>query len=194
MFDSIIKDLHNGFVGIKILLNTNKTKDAEKALANAAKNLKELMGYADYSLFIVNYEKQLSEFIDVFIETSMAVSFASTYNLIDAYNNAVAADKTTQAEDLLQQVEHKIAFMKQAYANAVERGQSRTSAFIDFEKDLSYLLKYLEDSKRKDLIQQMCNNFDKAMNFTETQQQFFYHRRTPNTQLNTNTLDEQMHL
>lgn len=185
MIDSIIKDLNNDFVQIKILLSTSKTEDAEKALAGAAQNLKKFMEYADYSIFIRNYEKKLSEFIDRFMETSMIVSFASAYDLIDAYNHAVVVHDTPQAANLLQKVENKITFMEQSYLDAVHRGQNRTAAFIDFEKDFSYLLRYLEESKKEDGIQQMCNNFVKAMNFKETQQLFFYSPRTFNDKPNT---------
>jgi hypothetical protein len=136
-------------------------------------------------------KEQLGKLINIFIEASMAVSFASTYNLIDVYNNLTAANEATQAADLLPQIEKKITFMQQAYADAIEKNQSQTPAFIDFEQDLSYLLQYLEKAKKNALVQQMCNNFAKAMNFTETQQLFFSHRKIPNDS-QFHTVNEQM--
>ena len=178
MIESIIQDLHNDLTQIKILLNDKNVKKAEEVLKTAALHLKKFMGYAEFSLFIKDYEKQLGAFVDLFAEASMAVSFASTYSLIDAYNKAILTNDTTQAANLLQQIESEVTFMRGAYLDAGQEGRSQTPAFIDFEKDISYLLRYLEKSKKEALIQLMCNNFTSAMNFKETQQQFFYHQKT----------------
>ncbi len=174
MFESIVKELKNDFALIKILL-ANNSESAEKVLTKAAQGLKDFMEYSEYSIFIQNYETHLIELIDMFVEASMEVSFATTYKLIDAYREALVANNTTKAAQLLQRLEDKVTFMNQSYLDAMKSDRSQTPAFIDFKRDISYLLRHLENSKKEAVMQQICTNFEKAMNFRETQQQFFYH-------------------
>ncbi len=104
------------------------------------------------------------------VEVFIPVSFVSAYNLIEAYENTLSANNADQAIKILQQLESKMAFMKQSYLDAQREGRSQTAAFIDFEKDFSYLIENLQEAKKRAVIQQMCSNFTQAMNFKETRQ------------------------
>ncbi|CEG56219.1 hypothetical protein [Legionella fallonii] len=195
MFDKLIKDLYKDFTDIKISLDASNIKNAKDVLASAAEKLQELINHAEDPIFVEIYEKQLSNAIGVFIEISMKVSFAFVYSLIDAYDKAVSAKDTTQATTILRQVEHETTFMQQSYLDAQRDGRSQTAAFIDFEKDFSYLLKNLEESKKNAVIEQMCTNFANAINFKETKQQFFYWSRSMAIETQpSNTLGESLSL
>lgn len=181
MLEKLIQDLRDDCTKIKIYLNASLSIEAEQTLVSAAKKLQELMEYADFSFFIPNYEKSLSESIDIFVEVFMKVSFASAYHEIAAYEKTLSANDTDQATVILQKLESKMTFMEQSYSDAQRDGQSQTAAFIDFEKDFSYLRKTLENAKKEAVIEQMCTNFAKAMDFKGTMYQFFYWSRNMTT-------------
>ncbi len=173
MLDKLIQDLKTDCDEIKTYLGKTQIEDAEKTLASAEKKLRELIEYSDYSIFIPNYKELFSECIDMFAEVFMKISFASAYNLTDAYAQAISTNNADEAAIILQQLDTKMTFMHQSYLNAQRDGRSQTAAFIDFEKDFSYLRKNLEESKKNAVMQQVCSNFERALNFKETKQLFF---------------------
>ncbi|KTC87693.1 MULTISPECIES: hypothetical protein [Legionella] len=170
MIDKLIKELNNSFVGIPYLLDDGRIEEAEKELAEAAKNLQEFMGY---TVFLTNYEKLAQSFLERFVEISMTLAFLSTYRWIDAYNNAVVNNDPVQEADLLQKIDHKVTFMREAYLEALNDGRGQTAPFIDFGTDFPRLLMYLQQSAEKANLHKMCNNFKNAMNFQDQLFSFF---------------------
>lgn len=175
MITELIKELNNSFVGIPLFLNDGNIEAAEKELAVAAKNLRE---FTSYTLFLTAYEKQAQKFLEQFVELSMTGAFASTYRLIDAYDEAVTRNDRIKEAELLQQISSKLNFMRQAYAEALKHGRDQTAGFIDFSTDFPRLLACLKQSKEKATLQHMCSLIENALNFQDGQFQFFRYSRS----------------